>query len=283
MAKKNLRCVLFFLLFSFILMVCDFYYSFLGILRNNILMLVYPIQFIINGFIKAFQLVYFFFISKFYFIKEIRKLNYEIFFLKIRLHRLNFIERENLELRKLLFASIRRSIKTIVADVIFTSINSAKQIMVLNKGINDGVYIGQTVLDSKGFVGKIIDVGRNTSTVLLIIDSKSSFLAKDIRNGNYFILKGNNSNNLLLINAYGKSSVYKGDVLVTSGLGCTYPEGYPIGYITNIKNVTGNFFLKVIVKPFSSLNKDHLVLLLLSHREEVKCINQITRRMNITY
>ncbi|WP_338521465.1 rod shape-determining protein MreC [Candidatus Legionella polyplacis] len=281
--KKNLRCFLFFLFFSFVLMICDFYYSFLGMLRNDVLMLFYPVKYIIDGFVKYFQLVYFSFVSKFYFVKEIKKLNYEIFFLKIRLHRLNFIERENLELRRLLFASIRKSIKTMVADVMFTSINSSKQIMVLNKGSNDGVYIGQTVLDSKGFVGKIIDVGKNTSTVLLIIDSKSAFLVMDIRNGNYFILKGNNSNNLSLINAYGKSSVYKGDVLVTSGLGCVYPEGYPIGYITNVKNITGHFFLEVTVKPFSLLNKDHLVLLLLSHKQEVKCINQITRSMNVTY
>ena len=41
------------------------------------------------------------------------------------------------------------------------------------------------------------------------------------------------------------SSIHPGDLLVTSGLGRKYPEGYPVGKVESVKSLPGDDFVKV--------------------------------------
>jgi rod shape-determining protein MreC len=49
------------------------------------------------------------------------------------------------------------------------------------------------------------------------------------------------------------TDIKKGDVLITSGLGGKYPEGYPVATVKSISNLTGELFLKIEAKPFAEL------------------------------
>ena len=55
--------------------------------------------------------------------------------------------------------------------------------MILNKGRNDGVYVGQPVLDAYGLMGQVIAVDSITSRVLLITDTQSAIPVLNVRNG----------------------------------------------------------------------------------------------------
>jgi rod shape-determining protein MreC len=153
-------------------------------------------------------------------------------------------------------------------------------LVILNKGKRDGAYVGQPVLDAKGVMGQIIDVGYMTSTVLLISDSKSAVPVRNNRTGERGILIGlNNLGQLSLINLPGTSSIAKDDLLVTSGLGRLYPEGYPVGRVVDVQSVPGEAFIKVDVSPVALLNRNRLVLLIWPDKEQAQLTLQINERM----
>jgi rod shape-determining protein MreC len=52
------------------------------------------------------------------------------------------------------------------------------------------------------------------------------------------------------------------DLLVTSGLGGRYPEGYPVGRVIEVLNQPGDDFINVSVAPLAMLNRSQLVLLI---------------------
>jgi rod shape-determining protein MreC len=49
------------------------------------------------------------------------------------------------------------------------------------------------------------------------------------------------------------TDIQKGDILLTSGLGGQYPEGYPVAIIDKVFAQEGESFLEVRAKPFANL------------------------------
>ena len=130
-------------------------------------------------------------------------------------------------------------------------------------------------------MGQIIDVGYMTSTVLLISDAKCAVPVRNNRTGERAILVGTNKlDQLSLINLPRTSSTNKGDLLVTSGLGRLYPEGYPVGLVENVTSIPGEAFIKVNVSPVALLNRNRLVLLIWPDKEQALLTKQINERMN---
>ena len=53
-----------------------------------------------------------------------------------------------------------------------------------------------------------------------------------------------------------------GDLLVSSGLGRTFPTGYPVGTIVDVRSTAGQPFLEVDAEPSAALNRIREVLLI---------------------
>ena len=190
------------------------------------------------------------------------------------------IKQENSQLKQLLLTSSKEKMKTMAAQIMAVDLTSSRQLVILNKGKRDKVYVGQPVLDAKGVMGQIIEVGYLTSTVLLITDSKSAVPVSDNRTGEHAILVGTADPGLLsLINLPHTSMIAKGDLLVTSGLGRLYPEGYPVGRVDKITKISGDDFIKVDVTPVALLDRDRLVLLIWPGRDHALLTEQINQRM----
>ena len=88
-------------------------------------------------------------------------------------------------------------------------------------------------------------------------------------------------NELSLINLPNTSEIMKGDLLVTSGLGRRYPEGFPVGQVEDVKRVPGDDFMKVTVSPIALLNRNRLVLVVWPEEEHDELTQQIDERMAI--
>ena len=91
---------------------------------------------------------------------------------KGKLQRMGELQAENIRLRLLLNATELLMDEILVTEVIGVSITSKIHTLIINRGSQDGVYIGQPVLDSEGLMGQVTRVNKNFSTVLLITDSK---------------------------------------------------------------------------------------------------------------
>lgn len=272
---------MFILVLSMSLMFSDYHYRYLHNVRSGFALLISPLQYAVDYPVRVIGWVQSLVSAKKALIDENMQLRYQQTMLEAKLQKLLVIKEENSQLRELLLTSSKARMKAMAAQILAVETSASRQLVVLNKGKRDGAYVGQPVLDAKGVMGQIIDVGYMTSTVLLISDSKSAVPVRNNRTGERAILVGtNNMSQLSLVNLPRTSSIDKGDLLVTSGLGRLYPEGYPVGRVEDINSIPGEAFIKVDVSPIALLNRNRLVLLIWPDKEHAALTAQINERMN---
>ncbi|WP_058474207.1 rod shape-determining protein MreC [Legionella quateirensis] len=269
------------LVFSIFMMISDYHYHYMDNVRSGFSLIVSPLQYAVDYPVRVVGWVQSLVSAKKALIDENMQLRYQQTMLEAELQKLLVIQKENSQLKELLLTSSQADMRAMAAQILAVDTSNSRQIVVLNKGKRDGVYSGQPVLDAKGVMGQVIDVGPMTSTVLLISDSKSAVPVRNNRTGERAILVGNNSiDQLSLINLPKTSSIHPGDVLVTSGLGRRYPEGYPVGRVERVNSIPGEDFVKVMVSPVALLNRNRLVLLIWPDLEQEELTSQINERLN---
>ncbi|PPR44865.1 MAG: Cell shape-determining protein MreC [Alphaproteobacteria bacterium MarineAlpha5_Bin8] len=144
---------------------------------------------------------------------------------------------ENKAYKKLLNATSNNLNIVKTATVIAQTSNIYSKAIVINAGLNNGVVVDQIVINEKGLVGKIIEVSKNNSKVLLINDQNFSISVKNIANNFQAIISGSSND------GYLKSSFIKnqkkprvGEILITSGTAKIFPKDIAVGKIVMIKN-----------------------------------------------
>lgn len=193
---------------------------------------------------------------------ENTKLQSQVLLLQAQLQKLYAIENENTQLRALLQSMPRASERVLVAQLLSVNYEPYVQQFTLNQGSKAGAFVGQPVVDSKGVLGQIISVTPYTSTLLLITDTRSAVPVLDNHTGIRGILAGTGNSKLQLINIPTTTNVYPGDVLVTSGLGGQFPEGYPVGVVQRVTHSPGDQFSQISVLPTAQVHSSRLVLLI---------------------
>ncbi|WP_114327456.1 rod shape-determining protein MreC [Candidatus Colwellia aromaticivorans] len=177
------------------------------------------------------------------------------------------LKQENARLRSLLSSPLRSEIKKMVAEVISVDSDPYSLQIVINRGAGDGVYEGQPVLDSVGIVGQILHVGQTSSRVILITDISHAVPVRVQRNGLRLLASGSGQIDRLIHNFVPQSADIKtGDLLVTSGLGGKYPEGYPVAKVSFVSNNESREFVRVFSTPAAQIDRLRY-LLLLSEKE----------------
>lgn len=135
--------------------------------------------------------------------------------------------------------------------------------VVIDKGTHDGVYEGQPVISDKGVVGQIVGVSQFNSRVLLICDTTHALPVQVLRNDVRVIAVGTGcSDDLQLEPLPENTDIRPGDVLVTSGLGGRFPEGYPVGVVSSVKHDTQRAYTIINAKPTAELQRLRYLLLL---------------------
>jgi len=150
-----------------------------------------------------------------------------------------------------------------VTQVISTGTDPYTDQVVIDKGSVNGVYEGQPVISDKGVVGQVVAVGQLTSRVLLICDASHALPIQVLRNDIRVIAAGNGcSEDLQLEHLPGNTDIRVGDVLVTSGLGGRFPEGYPVGVVSSVKVDTQRAYTVIQARPTAGLQRLRYLLLL---------------------
>ena len=180
-----------------------------------------------------------------------------------RLQRLEALESENARLRALLDSTARVGSRALVAEILDVALEPYHQRFELNRGLVDGVYLGQALIDAQGVVGQIVRVGPLTSEALLITDADHAVPVSVSRNGLRTIAAGTgDSGRLRLLYVTNNADIVVGDLLISSGLGGVFPAGYPVGRVTEVTLRPEQGFAEVLAESASSLDRDREVLLL---------------------
>ena len=279
--RDSLRFV-FVLIVSLVLIVADFHYRCIDRLRLVFSILASPLHYASDYPVRLMHTGKALLLDKQVLMNENDSLHHQHLRLQARLQRFNSIRHENTELKGLLALSDLSGRRSMGARVLAIDTNSARQLLILNKGKRDRIFSGQPVLDEHGVMGQVIDVGLMTSTVLLISDGMSAVPIRNNRTGETGILVGTNDvNRLSLIHLPKTSAITVGDLLVTSGLGRLYPEGYPVGRVDEVQNTPGDDFIKVHVSPLALLDRTRLVLLMWPDEHHALLSAQVDERLRV--
>jgi len=143
------------------------------------------------------------------------------------------LEAENETLRGLLNFVPDRDPGFVTARVIADTAGSFANSLILNAGDRVGIRKGQAAVSGEGLVGRVADVGRRSSRLLLITDINSRIPIMVQPGGARAIMAGNNTGMPKLVHLSPGFSVAAGDRVVTSGHGGAFPQGLPVGVIAS--------------------------------------------------
>jgi len=188
--------------------------------------------------------------------------------LKVQLQKYAALENENMRLREFLESSFKVGDRVLIAELLRVNLEAYTQQIILNKGSRDGVYSGQPLVDADGVMGQIIHLGPYTSTAMLITDPNHALPIRLNRNGLRSIAVGTGSQTELELQYIPTNAdVREGDLLVTSGLGGTFPPGYPVAIVSAIEKVPGLHFSRVVATPMARLQQSREALLVWPPRQ----------------
>ncbi|HBP99254.1 MAG TPA: rod shape-determining protein MreC, partial [Gammaproteobacteria bacterium] len=157
------------------------------------------------------------------------------------------------------------------AEIINVSPDPYSKRILINKGSEDGVFLGQALLDAKGLMGQVDEVLPFSAWVLLITDSHHITPVEVNRNGERALARGSRStvSELELEFVTQTQDMKAGDLLVSSGMGQVYPKNYPVAEVTSVYSDPGQDFTTVKARPLAQLASTRHVMLVFASEERV--------------
>lgn len=195
-------------------------------------------------------------------LEENARLRRENLVLQGRSHQMSSLQAENVRLRALLNSSALLRDDVLVAELIGVSPDPMRHQLVLNKGEQDGVFVGQPLIDADGLLGQIVEVSSISSRAMLITDATHSIPVQVNRNGVRAIAEGTGVLGMLEVHHVAATTdIREGDLLVTSGLGGRFPVGYPVAVVSEVERDPGQPFARILARPSAALDRSRHVLL----------------------
>ncbi len=255
------------LLLSLLLMFLDHRDNHLDTVRNAISAAIYPIRVLVDApsrfLAKAGEIIE----SRGELQRENDRLTDEILLTAPRLQQLSALRAENTRLRSLLDARQQVPDEVRVVEIMAVDANPFRHSIVLDLGSNDGVYDGQAIIDADGIIGQVMQTGPMTADAILISDPGHALHVEVNRNGLRTVAYGTGEfGRLDLPGLPNNADIRAGDLLVTSGLGGTFPSGYPVAVVNTVNRIPQEAFADVTATPSAALDQVREVMLIWSAR-----------------
>jgi rod shape-determining protein MreC len=181
--------------------------------------------------------------------------------------RLKEVESENQRLRELLrFRQLNPTYDfrggQVIARVISKGPNNYLSTLTIDLGSEHGIAPGMPVVTERGLVGRIYKVGPNSSTVLLITDPSSGVPALIQRNRLVGVVDGRAGMPPVLDFIPQEGDVTTGDLVITSGLGGSFPKNLVIGQVVEVRQRDYEMFQQAVLRPTVNFDRLEFVLVI---------------------
>lgn len=177
---------------------------------------------------------------------------------------------ENNQLRRTIEMRERLAIRSVIGEVLYETRDPFTHRVVLDRGLQHGIALGQPVIDATGVIGQVTLVLPLSSEVTLISDGSTTLPVELSRTGQRAIsFGGPNPGHLELRYLPTNSDVVTGDLVVTSGLDGVFPPGLPVGRVDSFQREGGGSFASATMTPLAGVHSSHLLLVLLTERANV--------------
>ena len=182
-------------------------------------------------------------------------------------------QEENEELREALGIELEKDFSITLARVV--SKDNGQDFLLIDAGLRDGITEQMPVITAqKVLVGRVDEVYRNFSKIMLISHNKSSFDAHILRladkkaeqeNNITGIIKGGGKFHVSFDLLLQEADVSQGDIIVTSSFGGIFPAKLLVGTINEVEKSDVELFQRATVTPFFDIRKIDLLFVITNH------------------
>lgn len=186
-----------------------------------------------------------------------------------RLHRLAAVAEENQRLRELLGGTRGYKLSAKLVGITDIDLDPSRQRILLEAGSDDGVEVGQAMIDAGGVLGQVVEVTPRRATALLLTDPEHAIPVQVARSGLRTIAFGTGrTDRLRLPNIPQSADIRVGDRLVTSGIGGRFPAGFPVATVESLHPDDTRLFVVAEARPAARLDRGLEVLLVSNTLDE---------------
>ncbi len=200
--------------------------------------------------------------------QENRELKQQIERMQLEQVRLNNDAEQSRRLQALMGFKEQFISHTVAAQVIGSSGSERSRVIYIDKVAKDGIDKDMPVITADGVVGKVLNVFRSSSQVLLIDDQTSgvgTILEQSRLQG---VLEGTPTGEIILDKIMNDEQVQPGEKVLTSGGDGIFPKGLLIGTVAEAVHGPESF-LSIKVKPAANLGRLEEVLVI-TQKEEIE-------------
>ena len=150
----------------------------------------------------------------------------------------------------------------VAANVISRDSSPFLNFIIVDLGSDDGVQRNMPVVTHQGLVGRVAEVNCCAAKIQLIIDPTSAINARMQATRDEGVAVGQLAGGLELQYLSQQATINPGDLVLTSGLAGTFPEGIPIGTISAVQRLDYEVLQKAVMVPGVDFNRLEIVLII---------------------
>ena len=268
-----------FLLLSVCIMFADNRFGYLEMVRYGLGYATTPIYWVADIPTRVSFWIDDVFVSRTDLLEENESLREQLLVAQRELQLLESLASENSRLLELREATEVIPGEVMPAEIINVSPDPFSKRVLINRGAEDGVFVGQALLDANGLMGQVEEVLPFTSWVLLITDPQHVTPVEVNRNGERALARGSRTNNMELDLEFVTQTqdMRAGDLLVSSGMGQVYPKNYPVAEITSVFSDPGQDFATIKARPLAQMaSTRHVMLVFASEQTLIPTLEEST-------
>ena len=184
-------------------------------------------------------------------LKEINfELKNELLEMKNVLNEFYQLKIENEELKSLLNLQIPPTTNKVVSRIILDPSDIHSSRVFIDVGLNENIQVNSPVFNENGLLGRVIDVRKKSSEVLMLIDSKSSVpVMTDTTKIKFFVEGG--INNLIIKHLPENSIIYENELVISTDVSGYFKQGIIVGKV--LKDKTGKYVVLPSAKKTDSV------------------------------
>lgn len=164
------------------------------------------------------------------------------------------------------------------ATVINNNYSKVDNYITLDQGRRSGIKKEQGVITSQGIVGIIDNTSKEHSRVISILNSNSRINAQ-LKKTDHFgtlVWNGKNPNIVQLTDVPRQAPVQEGDTIITGGRSLIFPQGIPIGIISDFSlDLNENYYTLNVMLFNDMTNIGYVYIIENRDKEEIKALEDI--------
>jgi len=237
-------------------MLIDYRFKTLDPIRNNVNWILRPLEYIMLTPRNVYQASTEYFTTRGTLEQENQIFKARQAELALLANQSEFLLIENQNLRQLMDLQKQVGFKTLPVEILFNPPNPISQRVVINRGSDDGLKLGNPIANDAGILGQVVRLYDHSAEVSLLEDRDFAVPVQVARNGLRAAVFGAGRGNPLELRYLPVASDLEvGDILITSGIDGVYPPGFAVAVISRIERNVDKNSSNVFCVPIAAVNR----------------------------